>query len=280
MKWYEFAEQQRKIRGFTQVELGDKLNVEQGTVGNWLNGRREPELATILKIFHALGITQVTFNSDSQIVDIQSKQRIHWYELAEQRRKNLGLSQAELADEFEVSQATVGNWLSNRREADIYTIAKLLERLGIVDVVLHTDATISLTSGIFDTNAPQLKVSAALKFRGQDIGEKLTLEDELSLRYFSQDARAYAVRIDGEKLEPRIVSGEYIVIEPGAKLQSYDEVLIKLKDGRYMIRVLLTGRNNEWRYADPNTMQQDNEFDPNQIETMEYIAAIIKPPRD
>lgn len=59
MKWYEFAEQQRKICGLTQVELGDKLNVEQGTVGNWLNGRREPELATILKIFHALGITQV-----------------------------------------------------------------------------------------------------------------------------------------------------------------------------------------------------------------------------
>ncbi|HDL3294137.1 TPA: helix-turn-helix domain-containing protein, partial [Mannheimia haemolytica] len=278
-KWYEFAEQQRKICGLTQVELGDKLNVEQGTVGNWLNGRREPELATILKIFHALGITQVTFNSDSQIVDIQSKQRIHWYELAEQRRKNLGLSQAELADEFEVSQATVGNWLSNRREADIYTIAKLLERLGIVDVVLHTDATISLTSGIFDTNTPQLKVSAALKFRGQDIGEKLTLEDELSLHYFSQDVRAYAVRIDGEKLEPRIVSGEYIVVEPGAKLQSYDEVLIKLKDGRYMIRVLLTGRNKEWRYADPNTMQQDTDFDPSQIETMEYIAAIIKPPR-
>lgn len=279
MKWYEFAEQQRKICGLTQVELGDKLNVEQGTVGNWLNGRREPELATILKIFHALGITQVTFNSDSQIVDIQSKQRIHWYELAEQRRKSLGLSQAELADEFEVSQATVGNWLSNRREADIYTIAKLLERLGVVDVVLHTDATISLTSGIFDTNAPQLKVKAALEFRGQDIGEKLTLEDELSLRYFSQDVRAYAVRIDGEKLEPRIVSGEYIVIEPGAKLQSYDEVLIKLKDGRYMIRVLLTGRNKEWRYADPNTMQQDTGFDPSQIETMEYIAAIIKPPR-
>lgn len=279
MKWYEFAEQQRKIYGLTQAELGDKLNVEQGTVGNWLNGRREPELATILKIFHALGITQVTFNSDSQIVDIQSKQRIHWYELAEQRRKNLGLSQAELADEFEVSQATVGNWLSNRREADIYTIAKLLERLGIVDVVLHTDATISLTSGIFDTNAPQLKVSAALKFRGQDIGEKLTLEDELSLRYFSQDVRAYAVRIDGEKLEPRIVSGEYLVIEPNTKLQSYDEVLIKRKDGKYLIRVLLTGRNNEWRYADPNTMQQDNEFDPSQIETMEYIAAIIKPLR-
>lgn len=279
MKWYEFAEQQRKICGLTQAELGDKLNVEQGTVGNWLNGRREPELATILKIFHALGITQVTFNSDNQIVDIQSKQRIHWYELAEQRRKNLGLSQAELADEFEVSQATVGNWLSNRREADIYTIAKLLERLGVVDVVLHTDATISLTSGIFDTNAPQLKVKAALEFRGQDIGKKLTLEDELSLHYFSQDVRAYAVRIDGEKLEPRIVSGEYIVIEPGAKLQSYDEVLIKLKDGRYMIRVLLTGRNKEWRYADPNTMQQDTDFDPSQIETMEYIAAIIKPPR-
>lgn len=205
--------------------------------------------------------------------------KVKWYELAEQRRKSLGLSQAELADEFEVSQATVGNWLSNRREADIYTISRLLERLGVIDVVLHPDASISLTTDVFDANTPKLKVKSCLEFRGQDIGEKITLDEELSLSYFSQDVRAYALRIDGEKLEPRIVSGEYIVIEPRVKLQSYDEVLIKLKNGKYMIRVLLTGRGNEWRYADPNTMNQDNNFDPNEIDTMEYIAAIIKLPR-
>lgn len=205
--------------------------------------------------------------------------RIKWYELAEQRRKHLGLSQAELADEFEVSQATVGNWLSNRREADIYTIAKLLERLGVVDIVLHPDASISLTSGIFDTTSPQLKVTQAIEFRGQDIGEQLSLDEEEVIHYFSPDVRAYAIRIDGEKLEPRIVSGEYLVIEPGTKLQSYDEVLIKRKDGKYLIRVLLTGRGKEWRYADPNTMVQDPDFDPNEIEEMAYIAAIIKPPR-
>lgn len=279
MKWYEFAEQRRKVCKLTQAELGNKLNVEQGTVGNWLNGRREPELETILKIFQALGIDRVTFNSEGQIANIENGQRIPWYELAEQRRKALGLSQTELADEFSVSQATVGNWLSNRREADIYTIAKLLERLGVVDVVLHHDATISQTSEIFDTSIPRLKIKAAIDFRGKDAGEWLPLEGEPQLCYFSQNLKAYALRIDGEKLEPRIVSGEYLVVEPGTKLQSYDEVLIKRKDGKYLIRVLLTGRGKEWRYADPNTMVQDPDFDPNDIEEMAYIAAILKPTR-
>ncbi|MEG9482791.1 helix-turn-helix domain-containing protein [Mannheimia sp. HC-2023] len=203
MKWNELAEELRNNLGMSQTELGDKLDVPQGTVGNWLNGRREPALAKMMQLFRVLGIEKVTFDQDSYVYVDES------------------------------------------------------------DVI----------------NTPQLKVSAALEFRGQDIGEKLTLEDDFSLRYFSQDVRAYALRIDGEKLEPRIVSGEYIVIEPGTKLQSYDEVLIKRKDGKYMIRVLLTGRGKEWRYADPNTMNQDTDFDPNDIDTMEYIAAIIKPPR-
>lgn len=203
MKWNELAEQIRKSLDMSQTVLGDQLNVGQGTVGNWLNGRREPELATIMQIFRALGVERVTFDQNSNVL------------------------------------------------------------INDNDVI----------------NIPQLEVKASLEFKGQDAGEWLPLEEQY-LCYFSQDLKAYALKIDGERLEPRIVSGEYIVIEPRTKLQSYDEVLIKRKDGKYLIRVLLTGRNNEWRYADPNTMQQDNEFDPNQIETMEYIAAIIKPPRD
>lgn len=203
MKWNEFAEQRRKHLDMSQTELGDKLGVGQGTIGNWLNGRREPDLATMMQLFRALGIEQVTFDQDSYV---------------------------------------------SIEERDLVSI-------------------------------PRLKIKAAIEFRGQDIGEPLSLDEEEVIHYFSPDVRAYAIRIDGEKLEPRIVSGEYLVVEPGTKLQSYDEVLIKRKDGKYLVRVLLTGRSKEWRYADPNTMEQDADFDPGEIEEMAYIAAIIKPPR-
>lgn len=204
--------------------------------------------------------------------------KLKWNELAEERRKLLNMSQAELGDRLDVGQGTIGNWLNGRREPELATIMRIFKALGVEFVTFDQDTNVSVDENDL-VSVPQLKVTQAIEFRGQDIGEPLSLDEEEVIHYFSPDVRAYAIRIDGEKLEPRIVSGEYLVVEPGTKLQSYDEVLIKRKDGRYLIRVLLTGRGKEWRYADPNTMVQDPDFDPNEIEEMAYIAAIIKPPR-
>lgn len=204
--------------------------------------------------------------------------KMKWYELAEQRRKALGLSQAELADEFNVVQATIGNWLNNRREASIEQIAKVLDRLGVREVTLFPDGMISQEATHLNLTAPNLKVSGRIEFRNVSEGMFIPLSDQY-IAYFSQNYKAYAVQIEGTLFEPRIVSGEFIVLEPGTKLQSYDEVLIRLKDGKYLIRVLLTGRNGEWRYADPNTMEQDKAFNPDDIAEVEYIAAIVKPQR-
>lgn len=204
--------------------------------------------------------------------------KLKWNELAEERRKLLNMSQAELGDRLDVGQGTIGNWLNGRREPELATIMRIFKALGVEFVTFDQDTNVSVDENDL-VSVPQLKVTQAIEFRGQDIGEPLPLDEEEVIHYFSPDVRAYAIRIDGEKLEPRIVSGEYLVVEPGTKLQSYDEVLIKRKDGKYLIRVLLTGRGKEWRYADPNTMVQDPDFDPNEIEEMAYIAAIIKPPR-
>lgn len=204
--------------------------------------------------------------------------KLKWNELAEERRKLLNMSQAELGDRLDVGQGTIGNWLNGRREPELATIMRIFKALGVEFVTFDQDTNVSVDENDL-VSVPQLKVTQAIEFRGQDIGEQLSLDEEEVIHYFSPDVRAYAIRIDGEKLEPRIVSGEYLVVEPGTKLQSYDEVLIKRKDGKYLIRVLLTGRSKEWRYADPNTMEQDADFAPNEIEEMAYIAAIIKPPR-
>lgn len=204
--------------------------------------------------------------------------KLKWNELAEERRNLLNMSQAELGDRLGVGQGTIGNWLKGRREPELATIMHIFKALGVELVTFDQDTNVSVDENAL-VSVPQLKVTTAIEFRGQDIGEPLSLDEEEVIHYFSPDVRAYAIRIDGEKLEPRIVSGEYLVVEPGTKLQSYDEVLIKRKDGKYLVRVLLTGRSKEWRYADPNTMEQDADFDPNEIEEMAYIAAIIKPPR-
>lgn len=199
--------------------------------------------------------------------------KMKWYELAEQRRKVLGLSQTELADEFDVTQATVGNWLNNRREPGIDLIAKILDRLGVREVVLYPDGTVSQDESIL--SKPTIKLKGTIEFRSQPMGE-LKPSSEEYLHYYSNDFKAYAMQVDGSFLEPRIVSGEIIVVEPSVECQNYDEVLINKKDGGYLICLLLVGRNNDNRYLNPNTMQEYKDLVITEDDEMHYIAGIVK----
>ena len=47
----------RKEKGLTQKELGERLGVKQNTFTNWENGKREPNLSTILKLAEILETT-------------------------------------------------------------------------------------------------------------------------------------------------------------------------------------------------------------------------------
>ena len=47
----------REIKGISQRELADILDVSRGSVGNWESGTREPNLATVKKIADYFGIT-------------------------------------------------------------------------------------------------------------------------------------------------------------------------------------------------------------------------------
>ncbi|OOF39866.1 hypothetical protein BKK49_06995 [Rodentibacter rarus] len=206
-----------------------------------------------------------------------------WNELAEARRKLLNLSQEDLAERIGATQGAVGNWLNGRRKGDLSTIMRIFQALEMLEVTFNSSNGNVISDGENSSNSnnivPKIKVKGSLTFKSELVGEFEEL-DERYFTFYSTTPGTYAYQVLGSKLEPRIVSGEYIVVDPRAKLQNYDEVLIKLKNGKYMIRVLLTGRGEEWRYADPNTMKQDTDFNPSEIDTMEYIAAIVKPPRN
>lgn len=46
----------RKVRGLTQTQLADKLNVGRATVSNYEIGRRSPHLKELERIASALGV--------------------------------------------------------------------------------------------------------------------------------------------------------------------------------------------------------------------------------
>ena len=57
--------EQRLLKGLTQKQLAEKLNVKQTAVSYWESGKREPDLDTIKKICAVLGITYMVIIGDA-----------------------------------------------------------------------------------------------------------------------------------------------------------------------------------------------------------------------
>lgn len=68
-KWNVLAKAKMKEARISQYELADRLNVTQGAIGHWLNGRREPTLDMIIAIFKAIGITGLQFDKNGEVID-------------------------------------------------------------------------------------------------------------------------------------------------------------------------------------------------------------------
>lgn len=58
----------------------------------------------------------------------------------------------------------------------------------------------------------------------------------------SQDPNAFIVPIEGESMSPRFNPGEYALVEPNTAPELEDDVLVKLGDGRIVIKRLLSQR--------------------------------------
>lgn len=65
------------------------------------------------------------------------------------------------------------------------------------------------------------------------------------IEYPAKDQNAYALRVRGESMRPRIKSGEFIVVEPNTPPNPGDDVVVICHDGRKMVKELLYIRDGE-----------------------------------
>ncbi len=72
------------------------------------------------------------------------------------------------------------------------------------------------------------------------------------LEWPTKDANAYALRVRGDSMEPRVRSGEFVIVEPNLKPDSGDDVVAIFKDGRRMLKRLLVKKDGEFMLASIN----------------------------
>lgn len=68
----------RKLRGMSQEDLGDKLNLRRSTISNWEIGRRNPSLKDLERLSDALGVGLDYFGYEEEkgVYDLISRARM------------------------------------------------------------------------------------------------------------------------------------------------------------------------------------------------------------
>jgi len=216
-------------------------------------------------------------------------------------RKQLGLNQPELALRCGWdSQSRIANYESGSRIPKIADLEKIAKALGVNVGDLIESTQDDLTETYQDTEAakaikteqnihPYKTVSITHTNKLPIVGTAQLGDDgywaELDyptghgdgyIQYPSKDPSAYALRCKGDSMKPRIKQGEYVVIEPSHTPVNGDEVLVKCKKGRVMVKELLYIRDNIVHLGSVNEAHGKLSIDQSEIETIHYVAAIVK----
>lgn len=99
------------------------------------------------------------------------------------------------------------------------------------------------------------------------------------VRIYSDDPNAYALKVVGDSMEPRIRSGEYVLIEPNRGYLAGDEVLVKTSCGQSMIKVFMFCRDGQVRLLSVNDAHIPLTIAETAIELIHPVGAILKASR-
>jgi transcriptional regulator with XRE-family HTH domain len=209
-------------------------------------------------------------------------------DLIKTRRLERGLNQVELARRVGISKAALSDIESGKtRSLRGSTLAGISRELGLSPDELSGKkhlprakigyARPASTVPFGPATLKRIPVMGAAVLDSQ--GYWLDMQPLRGVLDFpSDDEKAYAVRILSNTLHPRVRAGEYVVLEPGHECIPGDEVLLRLHDGRSMIRELAHVTDgivavNGLTDGPRETFRDD------EIDGMDFVAAIVKSTR-
>lgn len=159
--------------------------------------------------------------------------------------KRRNLSNTDLANAERVSIQAVGEWTRTGKIAG--------ERVASISKFLSV-STDWLLTGIPEESAEVSRSPVGIPVVGTSQGgpDHAWLEmgyppgfgDEY-LNVTSRDHHAYALRVRGNSMAPRIREGDVILVEPTTTPDPGDDVVVKTRDGQVMVKTLVSSRNDE-----------------------------------
>lgn len=197
------------------------------------------------------------------------------------------ITQNDLARSAKVNQPTIHRILTGEsREPRRSNVEKLAAFFGVSTDQLYGIAPLPENLGLI-TTAPKAG-PVILKNKIQVIGQAQFVDKDAiwsriehtlaggHLSWSTPDKDAYALRCTGDMMQPRIRAGEYLVIEPSTAYSAGDEVLIRSKDDRVMVKQYLYERDGDIALYSINENSPPIRLNLNEIATIHYLAGIAK----
>jgi transcriptional regulator with XRE-family HTH domain len=201
-------------------------------------------------------------------------------------RRRAGLTQDALAERLGVSRVSVSNWESGEfpeaqrlpaiaAELNI-SVGQLFDSFVVPETKPHRkDGLPDLPQGM---HYPPVVGTAQM---GDD-GYWLELDFPAGhgdgfVLYPSSDPNAYALRLKGDSMRPRMKPGEFAVAWPNHPYVAGDEVVIRDKKDRVMLKVFNFERGNFIEVSSINEDHKPFTIDKSDIHVIHYVAGIFKP---
>lgn len=198
-----------------------------------------------------------------------------------------GVSTSQLARDIDISYQAVKKALSGGAFGSDNNI-KAAKRLGVYSEWLATGkgprvapAPSAEPHAIYETKSPFPGLPVVGTAKLGDEGNFCELEYPVGhgdgwVDWPSRDPNAYAVRCKGDSMKPRIKHGEFVVVEPNRAVVAGDEVLVKSKDGRVMVKQLAYIREGLVYLDSVNEAYPRFSIAQDEIELLHYVAGIAR----
>lgn len=212
--------------------------------------------------------------------------------LWEEHKRQTGMTQAELADQCGWSnQSAAGQYLKGVIPLNIGAMLKFSRVLKVRPEAISPRLAAELDqSPRAARDVPKTLPPGAHKFGAiaevpvvgttqggppdriwEELGHAVGYSDEY-LEVSTPDPHAYALRVVGSSMAPRIMEGEWLLVEPGQGAQPGDDVVVKTSDGRVMVKQLVSRHNGTIILASVNEAFDRIRLDERELQFMHFVA--------
>lgn len=194
-------------------------------------------------------------------------------------RKHKGWTQEQLGEAIGRTKANVGHWETGKHAPSIEQLSQISVLTGFpLPPIGAPDSNVAV--------APALSPSRLIPVVGHVKGGLDGYLEEMQypvghgegfIEYWVKDPSAYALRVRGDSMHPRFRAGEFIVVTPGIEAQPGRDVVVKLKDGRKLLKQLNWIRGDEIQLLSVNADYSPTTLSIDEVESIQRVAGSVPP---